>query len=55
MLPLLYDNQQRTLEKSFNLYVANVIENCFYVDDCLLSAPDSPTDIAMVNDLRSLL
>ena len=35
----------------FEPYVANVIENCLYVDDCLLSVPDSSTGIAMVNDL----
>ena len=39
----------------FEPYVGNAIENCFYVDDCLLSVPDSSTSIAMVNDLRSLL
>ena len=40
---------------TFEPYVANAIKNCFYVDDCLLSVPDSSTRIAMVNDLRSLL
>ena len=39
----------------FEPYVANAKENCFYVDDCLLSVPDSSTGIVMVNDLRSLL
>ena len=36
-------------------YVAKAIENCFYVDDCLLNVLDSSIGIAMVNDLRSLL
>ena len=39
----------------FEPYVGNAIENCFYVDDCLLSVPDSSTGITMVNNLRSLL
>ena len=39
----------------FEPYVANAMENCLYVDDCLLSVPDSFVGIAVVNDLRSLL
>ena len=41
--------------QEFEPYVAHAIENNFYVDDLLISVPDSETGLKLVEGLRSLL
>ena len=41
--------------RDYEPHLSYAVENCFYVDDCLLSAPDDATAIQIMEGLRCLL